>query len=157
MPITYTSSNIFDSTADALVVPVNTAGVMGAGLAKQFATRWPDLLAEYGSACARGVLKIGSLFFWQVNDPRHAKLITTPRYVVCFPTKRHWRYPSKLEYIETGLGLFTQHYGTFDITTAAFPKLGCGLGQLNWDRDVEPLMERYLNPLPLSVSIHLFP
>lgn len=153
MSITYTSDAILESKADALVVPVNTVGVMGAGLAKAFARRWPALEREYLIQCAKGSLHIGSLFFWKI--PRHTRHgQPTPRYVVCLPTKRDWRQPSRIEYVETGLRLFTQYYDAFEIESASFPRLGCGLGGLAWEQ-VKPLMEKHLAGLPIPVQIHL--
>lgn len=74
-------------------------------------------------------------------------------WILLFPTKEHWRRPSKLEYIEAGLVKFVQTYAEKNITSIAFPRLGCGNGELNWE-DVRPLMEKYLNPLPIDIYIY---
>ena len=151
--VEYVTTPILGSDADALVVPVNTVGVMGAGLARAFARRYPDLARDYAIQCAQDTLRIGTLFFWRIpfrdDDP-------APRYrcIVCLPTKRDWRQPSQVEFVETGLRLFTELYDVFDIESASFPQLGCGLGGLAWDQ-VKPLMEQYLSNLPIRVRVHL--
>jgi len=71
-----------------------------------------------------------------------------------FPTKEHWRNPSKLEYIEKGLMAFVRKYADYNISSIAFPKLGCGNGELDWN-EVKPLMEKYLKDLPIDVFIYL--
>ncbi len=146
--IEYTTAPILESDADALVVPVNTVGVMGAGLAKAFARRWPELAREYTIKCVRGYLGIGTLFFWVIPAAKGP-----PRYVVCLPTKQNWRDPSRLEYVETGVRLFAELYDAFDIASASFPQLGCGLGGLAWNQ-VKPRMEHHLAGLPIPVRVH---
>jgi O-acetyl-ADP-ribose deacetylase (regulator of RNase III) len=129
----------------ALVNPVNTAGVMGAGLAREFKRRYPEMFREYAALCANERLAVGKLFFYRAPDAR---------VIVNLPTKQHWRQPSRLEFVETGLRLFATYYAAFEITAVAFPRLGCGLGGLNWENQVKPLMERYLDPLPIRVAVY---
>jgi O-acetyl-ADP-ribose deacetylase (regulator of RNase III) len=71
-------------------------------------------------------------------------------------TKKHWRQPSRVEYIEAGLHKFVEHYGEYGISSVSFPQLGCGHGGLDWESQVQPLMERYLHDLPIPVYIHLY-
>lgn len=143
MPITTRTGDIFASHAQTLVNPVNCRGVMGNGLAREFAARYPAMLAEYRAACAAGQLRPGFLQIYTGTDP----------WVLNFPTKDHWRSPSRLTYIERGLEYFAAHHAAWGITSIAFPRLGCGLGGLTWAA-VEPLMRRYLEPLPISVAIY---
>ena len=144
MPIKYMEGDIFDSTVDILVNPVNCRGVMGGGLALEFKTRYPDMNAEYELACRAGAVKVGSPWFWynlyRVDDGKH---------VLCFPTKDHWRDPSELSYIEDGLGVMVRNAKSLKyirLTSYAFPKLGCGLGGLEW-QVVKVVMETYLESL----------
>lgn len=147
----YTTRSIFESNANALICPVNTVGRMGKGLALAFAQRYPDMEREYISRCAQSRLKIGSIFVYTLPNAQDS-----PRHLVCLPTKKHYRDPSKLEYVETGLQVFVKHFQSFDITSAAFPQIGCGLGGLNWSKQVMPLMVRYLDSLSIPVTIHLY-
>ena len=71
-----------------------------------------------------------------------------------FPTKQNWRNPSKIEYIEDGLLKFVNTYAEKNISSIAFPRLGCGNGELDWN-EVRPVMEKYLKPLPIDVYIYL--
>lgn len=129
--IEYIEGNIFDSPAQVIVNTVNTVGVMGKGIALEFKNRYPQMFEKYKIACEKKMLTIGKLML--VSAPDHMLLL--------FPTKENWRYPSKLSYIEQGLKRFCDYYAQRGITSVAFPKLGCGNGELNWD-EVRPLMEQ---------------
>jgi O-acetyl-ADP-ribose deacetylase (regulator of RNase III) len=141
--LSYVSGNLFESPAQTLVNTVNTVGVMGKGIALTFKSLFPDMFREYQCLCERGQLRIGSLHVF----PTDTKIILN------FPTKQHWRNPSKLEYIEAGLQTFAATYEHAGIHSVAFPPLGCGNGELDFSA-VRPLMERYLEPLPIRVYIY---
>jgi O-acetyl-ADP-ribose deacetylase (regulator of RNase III) len=143
--LTYHRTSILTSQAQTVVNTVNTVGVMGKGLASAFKARYPDMFKAYRELCKEKHLDIGQLWLWKGQN----------QWVLSFPTKRHWRNPSKLTYIEAGLKKFIAQYEQRGIREIAFPRLGCGNGGLNWD-DVRPLMERYLSPLPIPVYIHDF-
>jgi len=142
--IEYIEGDIFDSPAQVIVNTVNTVGVMGKGLALSFKKRYPDMFESYKKVCEKHQLTIGKLMLHQEAD----------HWILLFPTKENWRNPSKLEYIEKGLMKFVSTYAEKHITSIAFPKLGCGNGELDWNL-VRPLMERYLKPLPIDVYIYL--
>lgn len=146
MGITYVKTSIFDSEADAIVNPVNTEGVMGGGLAKQFRDKYPWMDVEYRRLCETGKMKIGSLFVYVSKSDSKT--------IINFPTKEQWRNNSKLKYIESGLKEFVNIYKDLEIHSVAFPKLGCGLGWLDWLTEVKPLMEKYLSDLDIDVYIH---
>ena len=142
--ISYIEGNIFDSPAQVIVNTVNTVGVMGKGIALEYKNRYPQMFEKYKNACEKHLLTIGKLML--ISAPDHLLLL--------FPTKENWRYPSKITYIEQGLNKFCANYAQRGITSIAFPKLGCGNGELNWD-DVRPVMEKYLGDLPIEVYIYL--
>lgn len=142
--ITYTTGDIFTSHMQVLVNPVNTVGVMGKGLAKQFKIRFPLMFEAYKVACDSQDLAIGRLHLYQADD----------KWVLNFPTKAHWRAQSRLEYIEAGLERFIKIYREEGIHSIAFPMLGCGLGGLDWEIEVKPLMERYLKDLDIPIEIY---
>jgi O-acetyl-ADP-ribose deacetylase (regulator of RNase III) len=156
MIIPLSTQSIFDSNALALVCPVNTVGVMGAGLALSVRKRYPRTAELYEVWCQH----------WK-DDAFHTLLLardkTEPRTILFFPTKHHWRSPSDLALIERGLTAFATaaQNGEFrerGVVSFAFPQLGCGLGALDWETQVKPLMLRYLEPLPapISIKIHLY-
>lgn len=132
-----------DSPAHTLVNTVNCVGVMGKGIAKAFRERYPAMFAPYKRLCDEKLLEPGKLWLWQGED--HS--------VLNFPTKIHWRHPSKIEWVELGLKKFVDSYEARGITSISFPRLGCGNGGLDW-AEVQPLMERYLAPLPIDIFIH---
>jgi len=144
--ITYVVSDIFKSPARVLVNTVNTVGVMGKGVAKDFKLIYPDMFKQYQKLCEENKLDIGKLWIYKTSN----------KWILNFPTKKHWRNRSKLEYIEAGLKKFVCSYADKGITSISFPMLGCGNGELDWDTEVRPLMEKYLNPLPIDVFIHLY-
>lgn len=140
----YIEGDIFSSPAQVLVNPVNTVGVMGKGLALEFKQRYPDIFKWYKQMCDKHLFTIGKLMLCRAAD----------YWVLLFPTKENWRNPSKIEYIEAGLKKFADTYADKGISSIAFPKLGCGNGELSWD-DVRPVMEKYLKPLPIAVYIYV--
>ena len=144
--ISYVIGDLFHSPAKVLVNTVNTVGVMGKGIAKDFKTIYPEMFADYLRLCERGKIDIGKLFLWRGSH----------KWVLNFPTKKHWRNPSKPEYIEAGLKAFVAGYARYGFTSVAFPQLGCGHGELDWETEVRPLMEKYLSKLPLEIFIHLY-
>ncbi len=141
--IIYVRTNLFESNAQVLVNTVNTVGVMGKGLAKEFKRLYPDMFERYQRSCEEGKLDIGNLHFYK----------TPNKWVMNFPTKKSWRSASRLDYIEAGLKKFVAEYENLGITSIAFPLLGCGNGGLEWE-EVKPLMEKYLKRLPIEIFIH---
>ena len=151
MPIIYTDTSIFDSPAKVLACPVNTVGVMGKGLALEFKNRYPDMFDFYVWACENDALKMGEVLLWGYVDSEPDE-----KSVMLFPTKIHWRGPSKVEYIEIGLRKIVNSPNIEWLNDGvAFPALGCGLGGLDFESQVKPLMEKYLSDMPFDVYIHL--
>ena len=135
------SGDLLGADVEALVNTVNTVGVMGKGLALQFKRRFPANFDAYVAACKRGEVEIGRMLVVE-NDG-----LTGPRYIINFPTKKHWRDPSELEYVRTGLSALVEEIRTRGIRSIAVPPLGCGHGGLAWS-DVEPQIERAMAELP---------
>ena len=125
--IQFKSGDIFAEDAEALVNPVNCVGVMGGGLALQFKTRYPDNLRAYAEACGADAVRPGRMLMFETN------MTANPRYIVNFPTKRHWRDDSRIEDIEAGLADLARIIRDLDIRSIAIPALGCGLGGLPWN------------------------
>ena len=143
--ITYVVCDLFTSPARTLVNTVNTVGVMGKGIAKDFKTIYPEMFARYQELCEKKQFDVGQLWLYR----------TPNKWVLNFPTKKHWRSPSHPDYIEAGLRTFAANYHVNGITSISFPLLGCGNGELDWENQVRPLMEQFLGPLPIEVYIHL--
>lgn len=143
--ITYLRTNIFESNAHVLVNTVNTVGVMGKGLAKEFKRLYPNMFDSYQRYCESGHLITGKLQLFR----------TTNKWLLNFPTKQNWRDSSKLEYIESGLQKFVESYEKQGVKSISFPMLGCGNGGLDWELQVKPLMEKYLKRLPIEIFIHI--
>ena len=142
--ITYVDGDIFSSPAKVLVNTVNTVGVMGKGIAYNFKRVYPAMFKAYRKYCENRQLNVGTLYLHK----------TSHKWVLNFPTKKHWRYPSLPEYIDRGLRTFTQTYSRMGITSIAFPALGCGNGGLDYDTEVRPLMETHLSSLSIPIFIY---
>lgn len=140
--IHFSTGSLFDGGSQTIVNPVNTVGVSGAGLAKDFKKRYPKAQRSYEKACREG-FRIGEMLLWQSPE----------KWVLFLPTKEHWREPSELFFVERGLTAFVRDYAMVGITSVAFPALGCGNGGLDW-ADVKPMMTRFLGDLPIPVTIH---
>lgn len=139
--IQLTHGDILTADADALVNTVNCVGVMGRGIALQFKRAFPNNFKAYAAACKGGVVEPGKMFVFETSR------LTSPRFIINFPTKRHWRSKSRLEDIETGLDDLVRVVTARDIRSVAIPPLGCGLGGLEWS-DVLPLIEAALARVP---------
>ena len=142
--ILYVKGNLLQSPAQVLVNTVNTMGVMGRGIALEFKRLFPEMYRQYRELCERGQFKTGML--WLYKSPN--------KWVLNFPTKEHWRAPSRVEYIDAGLRKFVDSYADMGVHSIAFPALGCGNGQLDFETQVKPLMEKYLRQLPIEVFIY---
>jgi O-acetyl-ADP-ribose deacetylase (regulator of RNase III) len=77
-----------------------------------------------------------------------------PRFIINFPTKNHWREPSKIEYIESGLQSLVEAVEQYEINSIAMPAIGCGLGGLDYV-EVKLLIEKAFDSLP-NVEVLLF-
>ena len=125
--IKFITGNIFDSDAEAIVNSVNCVGIMGRGLALQFKKNYPDNFNAYEKACTRNEVVPGKMFIHELNQ------LTNPKYIINFPTKRHWRGASRIEDIETGLIDLAEVISQLQISTIALPPIGAGLGGLDWN------------------------
>lgn len=142
--INVVSGNLLKDPAEALVNPVNCVGVMGRGLALQFKTEWPSNYSSYVAACRDGRIQPGRVF---------AFLLDERRWIVNFPTKRHWRDQSRLRDIEEGLRSLRSWITTNNVSSVAIPALGCGLGQLRWPT-VRSTIEGALEGLDCTVRLY---
>lgn len=124
--ITFTTGDILAANADALVNTVNCVGIMGRGLALQFKNAFPENFKAYEAACRRQEVQPGRMFVFETGT------MTNPKFIINFPTKRHWRGKSRMEDIEAGLQALVEEVGARDIRSIAIPPLGSGLGGLNW-------------------------
>lgn len=146
--IHYTTGNLLEDDAEALVNTVNTVGVMGKGIALMFKERFPDIFKAYKTACERGEIETGRMFVTPTGALHGA------RYVIHFPTKQHWRPPSRLEWIDTGLADLRRVLMQEGISSIAIPPLGSGNGKLDWS-EVRPLIEKHLGDLSgVSVTVY---
>ena len=138
--LTFLKADLFTLDADALVLPANTVGTLGGGLAAAFNRRYPGLLEPYRAACRSGELRIGTIFVWQAP---------TGERIICLPTKTHYRLDSDLDNIRQGLRALREWVRVNRPRRVALPALGCGLGRLDW-REVQPIIQSEMADLDNS-------
>ncbi len=138
--IIYRKGNLLEADVDALVNTVNTVGVMGKGIALMFKDRYPENYRAYAAACKAGEVRVGRMFATPTNE------LSGPRWIINFPTKQHWRNPSKPEWIAEGLRDLVRVIREKNIRSIALPPLGCGNGGLDWV-DVRAAIESSLSSL----------
>ncbi|MGP4064626.1 type II toxin-antitoxin system antitoxin DNA ADP-ribosyl glycohydrolase DarG [Oceanobacillus sp. M65] len=140
--IIYEKGDLFKQIGhvEAVINTVNCVGVMGKGIALEFKKRYPENFQIYKEKCLSKELTIGKSFIYEIPNKEKTK------YIVNFPTKKHWRHPSKIEYIEEGLDDLKSIIIEHNIESIAMPALGCGNGNLDWVT-VKPLIEKKLEPL----------
>lgn len=146
--IRYVQGDLLAADAEGLVNAVNCVGVMGKGLALQFKNAHPDNFKQYASACKAGEVKPGSMFIVAT------KRTDNPKFIINFPTKRHWKDQSRIDDIKSGLIAIVADAKALKIASLAVPPLGCGLGGLNWS-DVKPLIEEAFSTAP-EIDVLLF-
>jgi O-acetyl-ADP-ribose deacetylase (regulator of RNase III) len=140
--------NLLEEKTEALVNTVNCVGVMGKGIALQFKQAFPDVFKQYKKACDAGAVQPGQMF------TVHTGALLNPRYIINFPTKRHWKGGSRLEDIQSGLVALVAEVEDLGIQSIAIPPLGCGNGGLDW-AVVKPLIIEAFASLP-DVQVCLF-
>lgn len=149
MSILCVKGSIFSQTdVDAIVNTVNCVGVMGKGVALECKEKWPLNFKVYAKECRIGNVRIGEMLVYPTEPPNR------PKYIINFPTKKHWRQPSQIEYIQLGLIDLVRQVQSLNIFTIAIPPLGCGNGGLNWDV-VRPLIVAAFSTLP-EVEVRLY-
>lgn len=139
------NGDIFNSKCEALVNPVNIKGIMGKGLALAFKNKYPAHFANYQRACKSGEMTTEKVLAYQeINGPM----------IICLATKDDWRDSSKIEYVSAGLDDLVKQIETLGIRSVAIPKLGCGLGGLDWNK-IRPLIVEKMSSLDgINVEIY---
>lgn len=137
-----TESTVFNTGADCIVNTINCVGVMGRGIALEFALRYPKLEEQYIEGCHKKVIHTGRVYFYEIDGQK----------IINFPTKFHFKYPSQIEWIEQGLDYFVHNYKNWHIKSVAFPLLGASNGGLD-PEEIEQLMKKYLSSLDIDVYI----
>ena len=178
MPIVYVQDkNIFDSDADVLVNSTNVKGVMGAGIAREFKRRFPEMYKDYKRACRKGDTRILARFEIDLKDSKNPRLIVYEIYdwkphiwieknscrdfiILNFPTKIYWDLPSDYKIIEAGLkwirdnlNFLSEKLGR-EIKKIAIPQIGTGYGRLDWNT-VKNLIKKYLGDLDILIEVYL--
>lgn len=134
--------NIFTTRCQTIVNTVNCVGIMGAGIAFECRLRYPDMYAKYKDLCAQKLIDIGRLWLYKGKD----------RWILNFPTKRHWKFETKPEYLVQGLEKFLETYRQKGIESIAFPLLGANHGGLSDEQSLE-IMSKYLVHCDIPVQV----
>jgi len=140
------TGNIFTTKCQTIVNTVNTIGIMGAGIALEFKFRYPEMFEKYKLLCESNSFTIGMLWLYKYS---------AERYILNFPTKINWKYPTKEEYLIVGLEKFIQSYVEKGIESIAYPLLGASKGGLSQNRSLE-IMGDYLETCEIPIEIYLY-
>lgn len=147
--ITFHKGNLFDAKVDAYVNTVNCVGVMGKGIALECKTRYPKSYEQYRIACERKQVQIGLIFVTMEGQGKDEK------FLLHFPTKEHWKDPSKYLYIALGLPQLAKELMCLPIRSVAIPALGCTNGGLDW-KEVKEFMTYHLKDLANYKDIQIY-
>jgi O-acetyl-ADP-ribose deacetylase (regulator of RNase III) len=143
--VTLVQGNLFDSPCDTLTNTINCAGAMGAGVAKGFKIRYPDMYQDYRQRCDRGEVQLGHPYLW-ISSYDGGKNVLN------FPTKQHWKDGSQWPSIVAGLDFLHAHISQWPVRSLAVPALGCGYGGLEWD-DIKFDLANRLHHLGVPVEL----
>lgn len=146
--ITFESGYIFDFDVDAVIITVNLVGKMGKGIALMSKLEFPENFLLYKDACDKKIIDIGKIFVTKTEKE-------FPKYVINFPTKKHWRNSSKYEWIEDGMKSLIEWIDNNNIKSIFIPKLGCGNGNLDWDLVKQIILKyisKYENVLEIKIQ-----
>lgn len=146
MSVKFVTGDMFDADTQAIVNTVNCVGVMGKGVALEFKKRWPDNFKAYKKKCELKEIEVGKVFVFDNNGSLFENK-SDFEFLINFPTKKHWRSKSRIEYIADGLEDFVIQIKRLDIESVAIPPLGCGNGGLPWSK-VKPLIIERISELP---------
>lgn len=136
--------DLFSSQAQVLVNTVNCVGVMGKGVAQEFKKRYPAMFNDYVARCEAGRVRLGESYLYRD---------ASGTWILNFPTKHHWRSPSRVADVAAGLDHLVANLGDWGVESVAMPPLGCGNGGLSWT-EVGPLIYRKLAHLPVDVKLY---
>lgn len=145
MSVKIVSGNIFTSDCQTIVNTVNCVGVMGAGIAFEYRLRYPEMHNKYVKLCSDKKIDVGLLWLYKSHK----------KWVLNFPTKKHWKYPSKKEYLHAGLKKFSETYVDKGIKSIAFPLLGADKGCIPPEESIS-IMKSYLDKIDLNVEIYKY-
>ncbi len=146
--INFKTGNILDESSEAIVNTVNCVGVMGKGLALQYKKKFPENFKKYKSACDKNEVKIGKMFITESAD------MFSNHWIVNFPTKKHWKDSSQIEFIEQGLIDLVEKIKEYKIKSIAIPPLGAGLGGLPWNAVKTTIISSLKNIEDVAITVY---
>lgn len=141
--LTIVTGDIFQSNTQTIVNTVNCVGAMGKGIALEYKKRYPKMYVQYKELCNQKLIDVGKLWLYKTEE----------KWILNFPTKKHWRDSSKIEYLELGLKKFISEYKNKGITSISFPLLGAQNGGINPKISLE-IMQKYLSQCTIDVFIY---
>lgn len=143
MAVREINADLFEPRFDAIGHGVNCKGVMGAGIAKEFAGRYPQMLEQYKLACSNTLLLPG-----QVMPFAEGK-----QTVFNIASQYHPGPTAKREFLRMGLEYVKFYMTQFNLKTLGLPAIGCGIGGLDYETDLMPTLEIVFFDSPLDVTV----
>jgi len=145
MSLKIITGNIFTTNCQTIVNTINCVGVMGAGIALECRLRYPEMHERYIDLCNKNQIDIGLLWIYKSSD----------KWILNFPTKKHWKYPSKKEYLHSGLKKFVSTYKEKGIESIAFPLLGADKGGISQEESLS-IIQHYLEVLDIEIEVYRY-
>ena len=132
MPTIFTQGDIFETEGlRAYAHGCNCAGTMDAGIAVAFKKRWPRMFEEYQARCKDGRFSLGDVFVWTEGDET----------VYCLAIQDHWKAKAKIPALTKSLAKVVELALAAGIDRVGLPRIGGGLGGLDWTRVKKILAE----------------
>ena len=146
--ISFKRGNLLEDNSEAIINTVNCVGVMGKGIALQFKKAFPGNFKAYKKACDKNQVVPGKMYIYKLED------MFTSKWIINFPTKRHWKGKSKIEDIESGLHDLALQVHNLGIKSIAIPPLGSGLGGLEWSDVRDRIIKTFEHYTHTEINIY---
>ncbi len=143
-----TAKPLFDLQVDAFAHGCNIQGIMNAGIAREFKERYPQMFREYQAYCRSGDFQLGDTQFYHSPDQNMPHVINVA-------IQLDLRNGARIEHIKQGLEKVEAYHAQLGIKTLAMPRMGCGLGGLDW-KDVRPIVQDIFRNSNLEVVVSTY-
>src|SRR5882724_2033838 len=110
--------DLFELDLPAIGHGVNCQGMMGAGIAKVFRKKFPDMYHAYATACDHNDLELGSIMIWKASNVTIYNLATQ------FLPGADATLPA----VKSSVALAVRNCYYSNIPAIGLPRIGCGIG-----------------------------
>jgi len=142
--IIYKNGDLFSTSSNHLVQGCNNQGKMNAGIAQQFKMYFPEMFQDYKKKCRKNLLEPGSCYLFQNQRTPHVINVITQS-----------DGQAQEQYLELGFRSLNYLCQKLDIHQLAMPRIGTGLGGLEWNVVKDILKKNFEeNSIELEIWTH---